>query len=268
MTQSSKPPRQICTESANAISQLVDLYSRTYSLKRSLLVMSHCVMSSAVIHLVDVSRQHPADPQSEIYLANSIRNLNEMQQSSIITSRFTIIFIGLIHKWCKPIRPVVKQAMDDVNISSPSSTRTSISSSVSPRNPGFPQPFNRHSSNASMVSESDANYIHHGRDRQPSAPEILQMAPQYELNGTFQNSNNSHQSLPFWSPYGNNEGVPLSLEQTSTHVDRNMDIANILQHSDMDDNWTALNRDGFCMMQSDPWSFDYGGGGQGGGNGL
>ncbi|KUJ06547.1 uncharacterized protein LY89DRAFT_726432 [Mollisia scopiformis] len=231
--QGSETPRQICTASANTISQLLDLYKKTYGHRMSVFVNTHCVMSAAIIHLVNIC-SHPGTslPETENHLAESIRAMHEMTQKITMAGRYTPIIMELIHKWCKVIPPRVQEAMDEVSIP----------------NLGTPDPT---TTNGSTINNHDPKHDHIDLtllSRKDSAPEIFptttdSLKPPLHYQHNF-----------FWTPYPNSfEGVPLALPlQESNH---HMDITNVLD-SGVSGDWPQWNRDGFTMG-GEVWGVDW-----------
>jgi hypothetical protein len=145
-----------------------------------------------------------------------------------IVDRFVQLICVLVSKWCKIIPTGVKEAMDAIQINSPTSTTFASSP---PNNPDIT---NRIDSTVQL----DPNSY-----RKQSVPELLGMAPSSQPDNE---SSNTQQQL-FWNPFPNTfEGVPLVMPHESNHLTNNMDIINVLD-SGVDGDWPQWNRDGFTL---------------------
>jgi hypothetical protein len=94
---SSKSARGLCDEAAGKISQLMDIYSRTYGLDKSSFINSNSLTSAAIIHVFSVSKPIGSlekKQQTEVYLAEAIQKLHEMK-----ADRFLRIVQNVLFKW-------------------------------------------------------------------------------------------------------------------------------------------------------------------------
>jgi hypothetical protein len=184
-------------------------------------------MSAAIIHLVDICSPHPTAGTplaSETCLADAIQGLSDMTKCSPIIGRFVKLICILVSKWCKTIPARVQEAMDAIQINSPTST---TATSSPPNNPDI-------TNGIDSTAQLDPN-----SGRKQSVPELLGMAPSSRLD----NGNSNTQQQLFWNPFPNTfEGVPLVMP----HETNNMDIINVLD-SGVDGDWPQWNRDGFTV---------------------
>jgi hypothetical protein len=112
--QGTKAPRQICTEAAITISQLLRKYSFMYGLRRAYLILAHCAMSSAIIHLLNMYRQNP-NPiltiQASEHLLEIIAMLQEMLPTFPIVARYLKAIHSLAEKWEVDLPPNVRETL-------------------------------------------------------------------------------------------------------------------------------------------------------------
>ncbi|CZR59534.1 uncharacterized protein PAC_09428 [Phialocephala subalpina] len=263
---SSETPRQICIASANTISQLLDLHKKTYGIRKSFFVNTHCVMSTAIIHLINIS-SHPGvpNPEVETYLADAIRAMHDMMKGTIIVGRYLKIMRNMIYKWCKVIPATVMAAMEEANIGTPHSAISPTTSSPETSNPNaFYHPSDPNGQNRNHNIDTTLTL-----NRKQSAPEILLTLPETDSHDLMNGGGNTPkpqgggQNL-FWTPYpGSFEGVPLALPQ-QMNGNGHMDITSVLDSGVMG-NWPQWNRDGFMLGEEDGggggWGFDWEGGG-------
>lgn len=134
MMQSSRTPKQICTDAANEISLLLRRCIQTYGIKRVGFMYTHCVMTTAIIQLMDVSET--ASNQSQTFLCEAIRALYEMKVAFPIVERYLGSIRDLTVEWCpQGVPEAVANALSEINIGSPTSV-SSASSSLPPTNYG------------------------------------------------------------------------------------------------------------------------------------
>jgi hypothetical protein len=124
-TQDRAPPRQICTESANAISSLLALLSQTYGLKKVGLFTAHHVLTAAIVHLYNICNSNYLMGESrnhaEECLVHAIHELAEMKHgmhnplpnnkcavliesivaTTSLSGRCLRSITNLIHQWLK-----------------------------------------------------------------------------------------------------------------------------------------------------------------------
>ncbi|KAI9832944.1 MAG: hypothetical protein M1826_000723 [Phylliscum demangeonii] len=87
-------PRAVCTTSAERISSLAEAYRGRYSLRRVCLLMTHCLLSSSTIHLLNL----PA-PGAARHLTHDLRHLQEMTANHAFAERCRRIVLLLAQKW-------------------------------------------------------------------------------------------------------------------------------------------------------------------------
>ncbi|KAF4627841.1 hypothetical protein G7Y89_g10314 [Cudoniella acicularis] len=253
--QSAKTPKQICTESANRMSELMALYRKTYGLHKIGFMYSHCMMTAAIIHLVNMSGSNLSPEvfeQTDAYLVDAIRVLRALAQSFPIVERFIKAVRGLVFKWCTVVPPKVQEVISEIDMASasPTSSRSPTSQGVTDTNT------NMHASHPGAIEE-----------RTPSAPDLLpnmgiihdQPNPNSLILGSSQTqiqapappSTQMYQQQIFWTPFPNQgDGIPLAPPPDKNHMNQNMDITSMLD-SGIDGDWPQLNRDGFTMSGED-----------------
>lgn len=234
--QNLKPPRQICMEQANRISQLINSYSQTYGLQNSMLLMIHCNMSAAIIHLVNVSSTPAIDPtckdQSETYLIESLRGLHQMQQTYPLAGRYIMAIVSLIHKWCSTIPPRVQEVLSSIQLPSPVAVYRDV------------QTDRAHFASSGRQSTYQPQFS--GQNpRKHSAPDLVRMAPpQHVALSNFSNGTTmpSYQQQLFWTPFPDAfDGVPLAVNGR-VNGSQGMNITNFLGGE-----FPQLNQDGFTI---------------------
>lgn len=94
LTTSKLVPREICANCAAEIAMLVLQYRQTYGLRRVPLVMTHCILSSSIIHLINLPK--PSDAHD---LAQGLGALNEMSVNHAFASRSLKIVLDLARQW-------------------------------------------------------------------------------------------------------------------------------------------------------------------------
>ncbi|TAQ86496.1 hypothetical protein B7494_g5178 [Chlorociboria aeruginascens] len=213
------------------------LLLHTYGSRYPSVFMTHVTVSAAIIHIYNISQaniHHDLLERSATHLSAGIRTLLSYGVAFSIMDRYMKVIFGLIAQWLTTIPLEVKQAMDEVEIGSPSSlTSNSASPSKYPRST---------SPNDSRQGDDQKVNLSLYRDQVPplerkiSAPEMLQMSPvQTEPTSFLQ------QQAPqlFWTPFPEDpQGVPLTPPISNTP---NMALRNIL----IDGDWAQLNQDGF-----------------------
>ncbi|RDL38004.1 Zn2 DNA-binding protein [Venustampulla echinocandica] len=234
-----RTPRQIATKAANKISELMALYTQTYSLRRPVFMSSHCIVTAAVIHLVTLSPPNVPPKireQTEIHVANAIRTLHEMHRSFPIVVRYLKSIRVLITRWCPVIPERIQEAMVDAGMGSPISTSSN------------PPDLN------SQRYTNHANHTYHTNqmiidDRKPSVhdanPHPHVIGPPVQNQTRCQTHN--YQPL-FWTPFPHEgDGVPLALPpELHEPVNQHMGIAGMPPLA-IDRDWSQLNRYGFTM---------------------
>jgi hypothetical protein len=77
------PPRQICTDAANDISMLLEMYNKSYGLRRVFFINAHCIMTAAIIHVLNIASPKPGirnTAHSKNHLVQAIRGLGQMTE--------------------------------------------------------------------------------------------------------------------------------------------------------------------------------------------
>ncbi|CZR51461.1 uncharacterized protein PAC_01337 [Phialocephala subalpina] len=240
--QTTKPPRQICTEAAITISQLMELYFKTYSSRPAFFMIIHCAVSAAIIHLVNISSQNPLPiiaAQSADYLSDAIRILNGMYPNYPILIRHFSVIRSLISKWVPVIPNNVREALDAIDLPLPDSANNNNPALSPPQLVSGP-----HSSTTSDACPSPTPEVSGPCD--PFAPEFTQMTPNlYEGTG----KSNARPREFLWTPFPENPAtVPVMLPDFTSN--QSMDISRVLD-SGVDGDWPQLNRDGFTMDGSE-----------------
>lgn len=236
--QNTKPPREICTEAAIAVSELMKLYSRTYSMRRAYFVIVHSAMSAAIIHLVNISGQNSSTTmavEAADYLSDIIRMLHEMHPTYPIMAQYFKVIRGLVSKWVPVVPPNVRDALQAIDLPSPLSSDST--SGLSPPDPSSHAHFSTDFDDSSTPA-LEMNGMH-----KPSLPDLAQMTP--NLNNGEGSSTAAAQEF-LWTPFPESkDGMPVMPPERRTSND-NMDISRMLD-SGVDGDWAQLNRDGFTM---------------------
>ncbi|RDW91538.1 hypothetical protein BP5796_02703 [Coleophoma crateriformis] len=235
--QAAKPPHLVCMESARAITQLVALYKHYYGLRRVPLIVTHCTMTAAIQHLVNLSSaKHDVATQAAADLGETISAISNMAQRAPMSKRFFAILMGLIRRWAVKVPENVQNAMAEAEVEF-ASTESSSSVNMSPplilssstnseetlrRNDPGPEPMPR----PGLMND------HSSRPVPTSQP--LQLGPN-----------------PFWTPFpGAFDGLPVAHPVPEAFLpQQHMDISCMLD-SGVDGDWAQLNRDGFTMANA------------------
>jgi hypothetical protein len=101
-------PKPVCIDAANNISELLRLCVNTYGLKRVGFMYTHCVVTAAMIHLLNVSEKSKEMALSEAYLCQAIRALYEMKTSFPIVERYLRNIRSLTMEWFPHGAPQVR----------------------------------------------------------------------------------------------------------------------------------------------------------------
>jgi len=234
--QNTKPPREICTEAAITVSELMKLYSRTYSMRRAYFVIVHSSMSAVIIHLVNISAQNSSTAmavEAADYLSDIIPMLHEMYPTYPIMAQYFKVIRGLVSKWVPVVPPNVRDALHAIDLPSPLSDRMS---GLSPSD---------QSSYANFSSDFDDSFtpLEVNGKHKSSFPDLGQMTPNVS-NGEGSSTTAAREFL--WTPFPESQdGMPVMPPERRTSND-NMDISRMLD-SGVDGDWAQLNRDGFTM---------------------
>jgi hypothetical protein len=79
-------PRQICSDAANDISMLLEIYNKSYGLRRIFFINAHCIMTAAIIHVVNLASPKPGirnTAHAKNHLVEAIRGLGQMTQGKL-----------------------------------------------------------------------------------------------------------------------------------------------------------------------------------------
>ena len=135
LTNSNVSPREICTASAKNITSLLAIYRQTYGLRRVPLLVTHIVVTSAIIQLLNLP--NPRDAKD---LALSLTSLREIGANHAFAFRGINIVMALSRQWNIHLPSEVAQAAYDfvpeIPISLPGllSNMTSTSNQLQPQN--------------------------------------------------------------------------------------------------------------------------------------
>lgn len=215
----------------------MDMYSDTYGLRRAYFIITHCVISAAIIHLLNVSGQNTspliAIPAAD-YLLKAIRMLHEMLAAFPIVARYLKTIHSLATKWDAYLPDDIRQALETIDFPSPVSTNSN--SGISP-----PQPLFTNLTPVTTETPPSPSL----ESRQHSAPELFQM-PSNPTETMGVATPESQQFL--WTPFPESmEGMPVVPPQNLAST--TMDISSMLEEAD--GSWAQLGRDGFAMDTTD-----------------
>lgn len=88
-------PRELCTEEANEISDLMRMFDKYYGLRRANLLMPHCLLSALIVHLAN-SKQSES---SRRYLEEGLNDFKSMAECHHWATRCLKIMCSLAVKW-------------------------------------------------------------------------------------------------------------------------------------------------------------------------
>ena len=272
--QSTKTPRQICTEKAHLISRLMDRYVRTYGIKPSIFIQAHCIMSAGIIHLVDISStptatNSAATEQSEIFLATSIRQLSSIKSTYLLVARYAQALVGLTYKWCNVVPRGVQEAIAEAGVVLPDTSSNSpaqhkpYQNLVNATGNGFHKP------ETPVIGNP---HIPQFIERKHSAPDLVSMAPNSQPHSVYSLAQSNHsnhrpfhptpstpaahsinpscQDQLFWTPFpGTFDGIPLPMPDIPNHhvtVGTDMSVTAMLGGQ-----FPRLSQDGFMVVEHD-----------------
>ena len=211
-------PRDICTSCANSIASVVSIYRQTYGLRRSPLLIPHVILSSCIIHLLNLP-----DPSSAQNLAAGFRSLSEISINHAFALQAVDIIIALAKQWSIDLPLDVAQA----SYHTPPEVPANTSSDMGTRQPAPPclSPISspqQHDANSRKDFTNDAPFLALRNSPRPfSTPADI-----------------------FWSPF-TDHSVPLQ----ANHQADPMDISALLAVQNND--WDQMNRDGFKVASLD-----------------
>ena len=233
LTESSVSPRQICTSSAESISFLAGQYRKIYGMRRICLIITHVLLSSSIIHLLNLPK--PSACQDLIHNMTAMR---EVSEHYAFAGRTFSIIVALSKQWGISLPAEVSQPRTEkvLHVAQPSdhfpshlqtqefeSTQTDSTGTLPASWPivdlNGQRQFPRGYSSSEIIIPSISN----ARSRSPANPTDL-----------------------FWSPFPD-QGFPLQATQERGP----MDITAMLDIRNND--WDQFNRDGFKIANmNDP----------------
>lgn len=211
LTKSPVSPREICTSCANSIASLLMTYRRTYGLRRIPPLATNILLTSAIIHLLNL-------PSSSQALAASISGLREISTVHAFAKRCLGIITALAKQWKIQLPAEVSRAAHDPSIAS---TKDMVD--------GTPN-----SQNTETYRLPLSGHVQQGGNAYSTA-----IAGDLPFTAMKNSPHSSSTSVDlFWSPF-QNQSLPLQ----ANHRADPMDIAAMLDvpNNDCD----QLNRDGF-----------------------
>lgn len=220
-------PREICTQSAEAVSSLVTRYRNLYSLRRVCIILAHIILSTSTVHLLNLP-----NPSATRSLADSVRALREMSMNSAFAGRCLRIIISLGTKWGIKLPSEVQEATATLSPETmlPSPDSGEFFAPLQPHtDPHRPNPGRRHSATEMLMPTATANGSSNTSSgtSAPSAPA-------------------ANPSDLFWTPFPDHS-MPLQVNPEPGP----MDIIAMLDIRLTD--WEQFNRDGFKMASvTDP----------------
>lgn len=215
LTNSQISPREICTSSANSIAGLFSNFRQTYGMRRVPVLLTHIILSSSIIHLLDLP-----NPTSATNLALSITGLREMTANHSFCARCLQIILKLAIQWNIHLPLEVSQAAYDMKpetmISIPTRSQNSQGADhyLSPVSERSLQ--QDHILNADFAGETPFAALKHSPKPSANTGEL------------------------FWSPFPD-QSVPLQANPPGGPMDINAML-------DVPNDWDQLNRDGFRPM--------------------
>ena len=258
LTSSSVSPREICTQSANQISALASTYRNIYSFRRVSILVTHILLSSSTIHLLNLP-----DETAGTFLSQGIQDLHEISTNHPFSNRCLRVVLALAQKWGIELP---QQAQEAANASTPESMLSSPISSGHLLSTPYAQGINdiqsRDNQSRSTYevqhhnSSSNERRLHHYQQqrRESETALVLPITSQHYTDNSGHHDNSAALSglsaIPtdlFWSPFPD-QSMPL---QAQTSQDGGpMDITAMLDMRNND--WDQFNRDGFKMALTDP----------------
>lgn len=211
LTKSPVSPREICTSCANSIASLLTTYRKTYGLRRIPLLVTNILLTSAIIHLLNL-------PSSSQALATSISGLREISTVHTFAKRCVGVIIALAKQWNIQLPAEVSRAAYDPSIAP---TMNMV--------------------NGTPNLQNTETYLlpHSGHIQQGGNVYSTAIAGEMPFTAMKNSPHSSSTSVDlFWSPF-QNQSLPLQ----ANHRADPMDIAAMLDVPNND--WDQLNRDGF-----------------------
>lgn len=109
LTNSQISPRDICTSCANQGASIIGTYRQIYGLRRIPLVATHILLSTSIIHLLNL----PISPSAH-YLALAITCLREVSANHAFANRSLNIIMALSRQWSIQLPSEVTQIAYDL----------------------------------------------------------------------------------------------------------------------------------------------------------
>ncbi|KAF2742451.1 hypothetical protein M011DRAFT_376061, partial [Sporormia fimetaria CBS 119925] len=252
-------PRDICTDSANKVSDLLRVYRQHYDLRACQLIMSHCLLSVGIVHLLY--------SQNHIHEDNLVECLQALEDLSIchyFGARSFRIVHSLAKTWDLAFPEKLRMSKlvpkDDAPVGSPGienmfytrSTAQAAQEMESRNQQNFARPM-EHSRRNSLSMFSSENQPYSDANAPAPMPMPTMYGSQHISNPTSTNlqypnlstaplgPSQSAESL-FWTPVPG-VGVPILPRDYATSP---MDINTMVTP----DEWERFSRDGFRMNDS------------------
>ncbi|KAL9127410.1 MAG: hypothetical protein Q9217_003706 [Psora testacea] len=216
LTNSKISPREVCTSCANTVSTLLSTYRQHYGFRRSTVLVSHIILSSIIIDLLNLP-----DPTAARNLELGMTSLRESSLNHAFTFRCLQIVLALSKQWNIQLPAGVSQAAYEL----PQEWLMNGLHDVGAATVWPPTP------------SSAATYSHPQDHRRSSVAEKAYYTTSNSPRGLSQ----APQPMDmFWSPFPDHS-VPLQAMQPNGPMDISAMID--VQNS----GWDQLNRDGFKM---------------------
>ena len=106
IAKSNLSPRQICLKCADSAAQLVATYRGLYGLRRIPMAVTHVILASSIVHLMDLDITSAAQ-----HLARSITSLRETTPNHSISRRLLGIIEELIRRWNIELPAAVEEVL-------------------------------------------------------------------------------------------------------------------------------------------------------------
>ena len=206
LTNSKVSPREICTSCADSIALLLSSYRQTYGFRRVIVLLTHIVLTSSIIHLLDLP-----NPSSARNLAESISCLHETSTAHAFAMRALNVIMTLARQWNISLPAEVSQAAFG-SLQDPTMIAANGAQDL-PRVDPYPLPILDSTRQQENTNELPFATMKNS-PRRFSTPADL-----------------------FWSPFPD-QGLPLQAH----HQGGPMDISAMLS---VPNEWDQLNRDGF-----------------------
>ena len=208
ITDSNLSPREICMKCADSASQLVAIYRAAYGLRRIPVLLTHVILNSSIIHLMNLPNTSAA-----MHLAQGITSLRETTSNHYFSFRAFGVIKALPKRWNIELPVMVEEAL----VEPPAEDQT-----ASP--PEDPQ----HEFHT-MDSAQNNTYLESGIYGHFPMPSLASPLP-YAPSGNF-----------YWSPFIDGS-IPLQSHIATSQMD---DSAEFHQPFDQ---WQHLDQYGFQIV--------------------